>query len=101
MNRMKMPRATAHCLTRMIERTDKARNHNEAREEVHRMLRSGRRFGWGRGKWADYLELRGGCVLVEDVWDPTTALIVGHGVVLTCVTEAMYRDSDNEEANNG
>jgi hypothetical protein len=101
MTKTRMPRVSGHCLNRVLERTDKARDRNEARVEVQRILRSGRRFGWGRGKWASYLALRDGCILVEDARDPATALIVGNGVVLTCITEAMYLNNNDAEVEHG
>ena len=99
MNRNRLPRVTGHCATRYVERAGKAADHNMACFEVKRIMATGRRYGWGRGRWADYLELRPGCILIEDVLDPGTAVIVGHGVALTTVTEAMYLDSNEEDVN--
>lgn len=98
MNGNGLPRVTGHCMTRYVERAGKAADHNMARLEVKRIMATGRRYGWGRGRWADYLELRPGCILIEDVLDPGTAVIVGHGVALTTVTEAMYLQADEEDA---
>jgi len=80
-----------------MTRTEWGGDRNAARCELERIVTSGHRFGWGRGKWADYLELRDGCVVVEDTRDPGTAVIVGHGVALTCVTESMYLDPADME----
>ena len=99
MNRNRLPRVTGHCMNRYLERAGNAADHNMARFEVKRIMATGRRYGWGRGRWAEYLELRPGCILIEDVLDPGTAVIVGHGVALTTVTEAMYLEVDEEEMN--
>ncbi len=98
-NQNGLPRVTGHCMARYLERAHKTADRNMACFEVKRIMATGRRYGWGRGRWADYLELRPGCILIEDVLDPGTAVIVGHGVALTTVTETMYLHADEGDFN--
>ncbi len=88
-------RVGRHAALRFVERVDDGLTIAEARTEVERILRSGHRHGYGRAKWGQYLQLRDGCVVVEDALNPGVAVIEGHGVALTTVVEGMFTEPTN------
>ncbi len=90
-----LARPTRHAAERYCARVNEDLGLKDARREIERILATGRRMGFGRGKWGKYLQLRPGCVIVEDSQDPSTAVIEGFGRALTCVVEAMYVDAED------
>lgn len=92
-----LPGVTFHAQSRYRARVDELLDDAGARAEIKRILATGQRHGPGRGKWAGHVRLEPGCMLIEDPLDPRVALIVGHGVVMTVVTDRLTGATEMEE----
>ena len=92
-----LPRITFHAAARYRGRVEDHLSNEAVQSQIKRILATGARSGPGRGWWADYVSLPSGYMLIEDPLHPGVALVVGHGVVVTVITDWLVGATDREE----